>query len=88
MALTPHRMLGYRASQVRAYLLSEIASCGVAPSYSMICNETGISTRGEVSRIVAALERRGEIKRVGPTRVSFVRARRERCISMVLSANS
>jgi Mn-dependent DtxR family transcriptional regulator len=39
------------------------------PSYSMICDELGIATKGEVSEIVERLERRGLLRRTGRGRV-------------------
>jgi SOS-response transcriptional repressor LexA len=62
-------MLGYREQQVLIYARRVIAERGVAPTYNMIREETGISTRGEVSRIVASLERRGYLRRAGAERV-------------------
>lgn len=67
------RYLGYRASQVLAYTQLIIEEQGSAPSYSMICDELGIATRGEVSRIVSDLERRGLLRRVGCGRVRRIR---------------
>lgn len=65
--------LGYRASQVRAYVENTIAQDGIAPSYSMICRDLGIATKGEVSRIVSDLERRGLLRRAGNGRVRRIR---------------
>ena len=65
--------LGYRASQVRAYVELKIAEDGIAPSYGMICDDLGISTKGEVSRIVSDLERRGLLRRAGNGRVRRIR---------------
>lgn len=63
------RILGYRERQVLAYAQQTISEQGVAPSYGMICRHLSISTRGEVSRIVASLERRGKLKRWGEGKV-------------------
>lgn len=65
--------LGYRAAQVREYVEQTIASEGIAPSYGMICDELGISTKGEVSRIVGDLERRGIFRRTGRGKVRRIR---------------
>jgi SOS-response transcriptional repressor LexA len=66
-------MLGYRECQVLAFTQAVVAEQGTAPSYAMICDELGIGTRGEVSRIVASLERRGYLKRVGAGKVRRIR---------------
>lgn len=67
------RTLGYRASQVLAFVRIQIAETGHAPSYREICAGVGISSKGEVSRIVAALERRCLLSRVGKGRVRRIR---------------
>jgi SOS-response transcriptional repressor LexA len=67
------RLLGYREHQVLAFTRSVIEEQGVAPSYGMICDELGINTRGEVSRIVAGLERKGILRRAGVKRVRRIR---------------
>jgi SOS-response transcriptional repressor LexA len=59
--------LGYRAEQVKDFAERFFDEHGIAPSYNQVCEATGIPTRGEVSRIVAGLERRGEVRRDGPT---------------------
>lgn len=63
------RALGYRAVQVLGYVRSTIAEEGQAPSYSMIRDQLGIGTKGEVCEIVERLERRGLLRRVGHGRV-------------------
>lgn len=68
-AATSKRVLGYRASQVLEFVRTTIARTGRAPSYGMICEALGISTKGEVSDIVKGLERRGLLTRVGAGRV-------------------
>lgn len=79
MASLPHsplltaRVLGYRGHQVLAYVRSSVANEGLAPSYSMICDELGISTKGEVAEIVGRLERRGLLRRTGAGRVRRIR---------------
>lgn len=70
---TPNLALGYRALQVLEYSRRVIANDGIAPSYGMICEELGINTRGEVSRIVGDLERRGLLRRAGRGRVRRLR---------------
>jgi SOS-response transcriptional repressor LexA len=65
--------LGYRANQVLAYSRRKLSEDGIAPSYGMICDELGINTRGEVSRIVSDLERRGLLRRVGRGKVRRIR---------------
>lgn len=73
------RILGYRERQVLEYANSTIESEGVAPSYSMICRELGIATRGEVSRIVSNLEQRGKLRRVGSGKVRRIRIYQPSC---------
>lgn len=51
------------------YVREMIAREGVAPSYSMICKELGIRSREQVSRMVQAAERDGELRRVGSGKV-------------------
>jgi SOS-response transcriptional repressor LexA len=63
------RALGYRAFQVLAFIRAEIGEKGQAPSYDQICAGVGINSKGEVSRIVDSLERRGLLSRVGRGRV-------------------
>lgn len=67
------RMLGYRAVQVLGYVRTEVQSHGIAPSYEMICEELGISSRAKVHKVVASLERRGLLSRVGAGRVRRIR---------------
>jgi SOS-response transcriptional repressor LexA len=55
--------------QVLVLTHHRIAETGQAPSYSEICDELGIATKGEVSEIVGRLERRGLLRRVGRGRV-------------------
>lgn len=74
MIMTHHpirsgRVLGYRAVQVIGYVRSTIAERGRAPSYAEIMAGVGIGSKGEVSRIIASLEQRGLIRRVGRGRV-------------------
>lgn len=67
------RVLGYRAVQVLAYVHSEVAETGEAPSYDMICDRLGISSRPKVCKIIASLERRGLLSRAGAGRVRRIR---------------
>lgn len=69
------RRLGYRETQVLALARQSIERQAVPPSYAMICRELGIATRGEVSRIVANLERRGVLARQGHGRDRRIRLR-------------
>jgi SOS-response transcriptional repressor LexA len=62
-----------RRAQVLDYVRNTISSEGLAPSYGMICNATGIRTRQEVCRIVGALEQAGQISRVGRGKVRRLR---------------
>lgn len=57
--------LGYRAAQVLAYIQARIAEDGREPSYAMIRDDLGFSSKAEVSRVVAGLERRKLVKRTG-----------------------
>jgi SOS-response transcriptional repressor LexA len=62
-----------RRRQMLAYVHSTIDRDGVAPSYGMICRALGIRTRCEVSRMVAAAESAGELRRVGAGKVRRIR---------------
>ena len=77
MATTTHsiagRALGYRSTQVLAFVRQTIAEEGRAPSYSMIADALGIAHRGKVSEVIERLERRGLVKRVGRGRVRRIR---------------
>ena len=73
MARRAPRELGYRGVQVLAYVRSTIDSDGLAPSYGMICDRLGISTKGEVSQIVAVLERHDLLERAGGGRSRRIR---------------
>lgn len=68
MACTGDRVLGYRALQVRDFVFAYARQNGHAPSYREIRKGVGIGSLGEVSRIVAALERRGILARAGKGR--------------------
>jgi len=59
--------LGYRAAQVRDFAQRFFDEHGIEPTYGQVCEALDIPTKGEVSRIVAGLERRGEVvRRDGP----------------------
>lgn len=66
------RVLGYRAVQVYAYVGEVMEAEGVAPSYGMICARFDMD-RGNCSRLIASLERRGLLSRVGAGRVRRIR---------------
>jgi len=63
------RVLGYRSVQVLAYVHDSIAANGQAPSYAMIRDQLGISSKAKVCEIVQRLERRGLLSRAGQGRV-------------------
>lgn len=67
------RALGYRSFQVLAYVRETVAEEGRAPSYGMICDELGISSKAKVCDIVKRLERRGLVNRAGCGRVRRIR---------------
>jgi SOS-response transcriptional repressor LexA len=67
------RQLGYREFQVVKYVHETIAVEGIAPSYRMIKEALGITTKGEVCRIVGKLEKRGILRRAGRGRVRRIR---------------
>lgn len=58
-----------RRRQVLEYVHCTVAAEGRAPSYAQICDNLGIRTRQEVSRIVASLETQGLLRRAGRGRV-------------------
>jgi hypothetical protein len=55
--------LGPTAERVKRFAEGYFDAHGFTPSYNEVCEGCGIMTRGEVSRIMAGLERRGEIVR-------------------------
>jgi transcriptional regulator of NAD metabolism len=67
------RVLGYRAVQVLGYVRDTIAEDGEAPSYGMIRDALGLSSREKVRRIVVGLEKRALLSRVGSGRVRRIR---------------
>lgn len=68
-----NRVLGYRSSQVLAFVHAQLQTEGIAPSYGMICDELGINGRHKVNDIIKRLERRGLLSRVGSGRVRRIR---------------
>lgn len=67
------RALGYRGVQVLEFVRRTVAEEGTVPSYSMICDELGISNKGKVCEIVGRLEKRGLLHRAGHGRVRRIR---------------
>lgn len=63
------RELGYRGSQVLAFIRTAIAGDGHAPSYAMIEEQFGFSSRANVAHVIRRLEDRGLVSRVGAGRV-------------------
>ena len=63
------RELGYRGSQVLAFIRTTIACAGRAPSYAMIEEQLGFSSRANVAHVIRRLEDRGLVSRVGAGRV-------------------
>jgi hypothetical protein len=66
-------ILGYRATQVLAYVRAVIAADGRAPSYGMIRDNLGFASNVHVCRVVQRLEQRGLLRRVGSGRVRRIR---------------
>lgn len=60
-----NRVLGYRQAQVLQKVKAYLEEHGRPPSYRELCGDLGIATLGEMSDIVASLERRGQLKREG-----------------------
>lgn len=56
------RVLGYRAVQVNEFIRAYVTELGYGPSYDEIRISVGISTKGEVHKIVKRLERRGLVE--------------------------
>ncbi len=70
MATQPVRQcVGYRGTQVIAYVRAILAADGRAPSYAMIRDQLGFQHNGHVHRVVVSLERRGLLARTGQGRV-------------------
>jgi SOS-response transcriptional repressor LexA len=63
------RILGYRAVQVDRFIRQWTDENGQAPTLTIIMSELGIGSKGEVSRIVSSLERRGLLSRTGRGKV-------------------
>jgi SOS-response transcriptional repressor LexA len=59
----PHRVLGYRAVQVRDFILTYNAAHGISPSYDEIRDSLGLCSNGDVHRIIVSLEWRGIVSR-------------------------
>jgi hypothetical protein len=76
------RVLGYRAVQVLTYVHGELERCGIAPSYTMICDELGISSRAKVCAVIKSLEKRGLLSRTGNARVRTAAGHRVRCLAL------
>lgn len=66
-----NRCLGYRSFQVERFVRDFEAIHGRRPKQREIADACEISTTGEVSRIMARLERRGIVPRLGPPRIGF-----------------
>lgn len=73
MARNAPRELGYRGTQVLAYVRLCIAEDGQAPSYSMIRDTLGFADVADVAHVVRRLEGRGLLRRVGHGRVRRIR---------------
>lgn len=67
------RCLGFRSVQVLAYVRATIAEEGRAPSYDMIAEHLGFSSKARVSDVIKVLEKRGLLSRVGAGRVRRIR---------------
>ena len=67
------RELGFRGSQVLAFIRKCIAEEGRAPSYGEIMAELNFANTADVCRVVERLEARGLIRRVGSGRVRRIR---------------
>jgi SOS-response transcriptional repressor LexA len=65
--------LGYRASQVLAFVRKCIEEEGHAPSYNMIRKELDFADCADVCKVVGRLENRGLLSRVGRGRVRRIR---------------
>lgn len=62
-----------RCDEMIAYVRSVVERDGIAPSYGMIQQELGIRLREQVSRMVQAAERKGQLHRVGAGKVRRIR---------------
>ncbi len=67
------RTLGYRGHQVLDFVRSSLAVQGDVPSYGAIRDALGFSANADVCRVVARLERRGLLARVGQGRQKRIR---------------
>lgn len=61
----PGRVLGYQAIRVLWFFMEYVRREGKSPSYTQICDATGVGTKGEVSQIMRSLELRGLVRRPG-----------------------
>jgi SOS-response transcriptional repressor LexA len=57
------RVLGYRATQVLAFIRQQIELHGISPSYAEIMEELGLCSKGDVHRIMVSLEARKLVSR-------------------------
>jgi SOS-response transcriptional repressor LexA len=67
------RELGYRGCQVLSMVRQRLETHGIAPSYDEIVEELSFCDRAAVSRVVAVLEKRALLRRVGSGRVRRLR---------------
>jgi len=65
--------IGIRSLQVERYVDQVVARDGVAPSYRMIRDALDFCDIAAVCRVVAILEKRGRLRRVGRGRVRRIR---------------
>lgn len=72
--------LGYREVQVLQLVIAHVSKSGIPPSYDQICDETGISTRRDVSRVVRRLEARGFLRRQWADDKAIKRGNRRICL--------
>ncbi len=61
-----HQHLGYRSTQVLAYIQTITARDGIAPTYAMIGTEFGMNN-SDVCNVVRRLEARGLLRRLPVT---------------------
>jgi SOS-response transcriptional repressor LexA len=57
-------MLTARQKQLLDFIRSEIARCGVAPSYDEMAAAIGVRSKSGVNRLLLGLEERGAIRRL------------------------
>jgi SOS-response transcriptional repressor LexA len=73
LSLKRHQIVGYRGTQVLAFVRRTIREKGCAPSYSEIRDELGFLTNSDVRKVIVRLERRALVSRVGRGRVRRIR---------------